>query len=304
MPLWGQQDGQFTQFMYNKQYYNPAYSGVRTVPTISVLYRKQWMGFEGAPINQQAAFNTPLGERVGVGLLLQRQSQGILRTTGGMASYSYSLAKTEKLTLKFGIQGVFEQKAIDFMNKEVIIREPNDPSTRSEKTATNIGNVGAGIYLGHTHFYVGVSMPRIIETKFGSNEINKNKASQYRHLYGMVGAAIPLGSKVRLMPAGMINYVKNAPLSMDANLGLEFFKLLTIATSYRTGPKGADDSIDFLLHFLVKNRFGVGVAYDYTLSPIKDYSKGSIELLLQFDLRERTDGTGGGGDMSNPRFFF
>ena len=43
-----QQDHRYTQFMYNKLMYNPAYAGARGVPSISAMYRQQWLGFEGA----------------------------------------------------------------------------------------------------------------------------------------------------------------------------------------------------------------------------------------------------------------
>ncbi len=57
--LKAQQEAQFTQFMYNKLYINPAYAGARGVPSPTGIYRSQWVGFEGAPQSILARFNGP-----------------------------------------------------------------------------------------------------------------------------------------------------------------------------------------------------------------------------------------------------
>ncbi len=305
-PIWAQQDAQFTQFMFNKQYYNPAYSGIRGVPTIGAFYRKQWLGFTGAPENQQLAFNMPaFGDRVGLGVLLNRKSIGITQNIGATLSYSYSLAKTDNVALKIGLQGSFEQFSINFDDPSNVIREPGDPSTRSDQAQVSSGNVGVGLFFSQTNGYFGVSMPQVLESTIGVNDAGTLTATRARHLYAMAGAAIPIGDKFRLLPAGLVKLVRNTPLSYDVNLGLEFFRILTIGASYRSDETGGADSIDFLAHFLIMNRMGIGVSYDNPLSPMKDFSKGSIEVLLQYDLKTKDNlSSGSGTDMSNPRFFF
>ncbi|MFN0014990.1 MAG: type IX secretion system membrane protein PorP/SprF, partial [Saprospiraceae bacterium] len=69
--------------------------------------------------------------------------------------------------------------------------------------------------------------------------------------------------------------------------------------SYRAGGNGAGESMDVLLFWQANPQFGLGFAYDFTLSDIKDYTAGSIELLFQADLKR----AGKSKKMSNPRFF-
>ncbi|HHB77629.1 MAG TPA: type IX secretion system membrane protein PorP/SprF [Saprospiraceae bacterium] len=303
MSLEAQQEAQFTQFMFNKQYYNPAYSGMRGVPTLQAIYRKQWLGFTGAPENQQVNFNTPVaGQKIGLGLLVLRQSVGITQNISGVFSYSYSVVQSDMISVKLGLQASLEQFSINFANKDNIIREPGDPSTRDENTQATSGNVGVGLYVGHSNVYVGISMPNILESTIGVNDVGTQTATKAQHLYIMGGAAIPIGSNVRLLPAALLKGVKNAPIGFDTNLGIEFFQSLTVGASYRASIGDNGESIDFLLHYLIKNRLGVGLAYDNPISPIKDFSKGSIELLLQYDLKSKDNQ--GSEDMSNPRFFF
>ena len=63
--VYAQQESQFTQFMYNKLLINPAYAGSRGVPSVTAVYRSQWVGFEGAPQSMLATFNRSEGRRVG-----------------------------------------------------------------------------------------------------------------------------------------------------------------------------------------------------------------------------------------------
>ena len=49
MQVQAQQDHQYTQFMYNKLLINPGYAGARGVPSVTGIYRNQWLGFDGAP---------------------------------------------------------------------------------------------------------------------------------------------------------------------------------------------------------------------------------------------------------------
>ena len=58
--LFGQQEAQFTQYMYNKLPVNPAYAGARGVPSLTAIYRSQWIGFDGAPQSALVSFNGPL----------------------------------------------------------------------------------------------------------------------------------------------------------------------------------------------------------------------------------------------------
>ena len=46
--LRAQQDAQYTQFMYNKLPQNAAYTNVREVLSLRVLYRDQWSGNKAA----------------------------------------------------------------------------------------------------------------------------------------------------------------------------------------------------------------------------------------------------------------
>ena len=90
--VFAQQEQQYTQFMYNKLGYNPAYAGSNNTACITGLYRNQWLGIEGAPQTQLLSFNAPImNQRVGVGLNLNRHTIGITERWTVDGAYAYRL---------------------------------------------------------------------------------------------------------------------------------------------------------------------------------------------------------------------
>ena len=58
--VFSQQDAQFSQYMFNTMAINPGYAGSADLLNASVLFRAQWVGFDGAPQTQTLTANTPL----------------------------------------------------------------------------------------------------------------------------------------------------------------------------------------------------------------------------------------------------
>jgi len=300
-----QQEHQYTQFMYNKLPINPAYAGARGVPSVTAIYRNQWMGFDGAPKSVLATFNAPfLTPRVGVGVTLSHLQIGLNTDFAASLAYSYDLIDADKMSLRAGLMGTIRSLGIDFSKAM-----PNEPTAVDNSLAPDhvnnlYANVGAGLYYTYDdRFYAGFSVPRIYSNTIGRNEgLNPDSsetAREVNHFYAMAGAVISLGDGLNLMPAVLTKYVKNAPFDVDVNVNLEINEKVVAGLSYRVGGNGSGESLDLLLFWQAHEQFGVGVAYDFTLSDIKDYTAGSIELLFQADLKR----SGKNKKMSNPRFF-
>ncbi|MBK8555083.1 MAG: type IX secretion system membrane protein PorP/SprF [Lewinellaceae bacterium] len=303
LQLQAQQEHQFTQFMYNKLLINPAYAGARGVPSITGLYRSQWVGFEGAPTSALLSFNSPfLTPRVGVGATVSLQEIGLNRDFYGNLSYSYDLVGTDMVSLRMGIMASVRSFSIDFANAQP--SQSGDQSFDVQRTSEILGNVGAGLYTTIAdRFYAGFSVPRIYTNKIGFNTTaNIQSAIESRHFYGMAGAILPISDDINLMPAVLVKYVKNAPFDADINLNIDIKQKVTAGLSYRLGGDGAGDSVDLLAFWQATPQIGVGAAYDFSLSKIRDYTAGSFEILLQADLKKVVD-TKGRKNLSNPRFF-
>ncbi|MFN0215367.1 MAG: type IX secretion system membrane protein PorP/SprF [Saprospiraceae bacterium] len=299
--LSAQQESQFTQFMYNKLYINPAYAGARGIPSIMAIYRSQWAGFDGAPQSMLASFNGPfLSNRVGVGANIAHTKIGLQRDFRASLAYSYDMVAQDEVSLRIGLSGSLRSLGIDFSDATPL--QTGDQSLENQRVSDFYGNVGAGVYgTIMERYYFGVSVPHLYSNAIGIANANATTlAKESQHFYGMAGAIIPLSEDINLMPAILLKYVKNTPFDADINVNLDIRKKFTAGLSYRLGGDGAGDSMDLLAYWQVAPQFGVGAAYDFTLSNLKDYNAGSFEVLLQYDLKQLKNGK---RKMSNPRFF-
>src|SRR5688500_12762255 len=87
-----QQDAQFSQYMFNGLYINPAYAGYKEQANIHSFYRSQWTGFQGAPQTMSLAGDMVLKEgNVGLGLLLSNDFTGAQSNFSAYANYAYRL---------------------------------------------------------------------------------------------------------------------------------------------------------------------------------------------------------------------
>ncbi len=294
----GQQEHRYTQFMYNKLAYNPAYAGIRGVLTGTAIYRNQWFRMEGAPRSAQLSMHAPVfTQRVGVGAVLSHHQIGLHRDVQLAAAYSYNVINGEDFSLRVGVSGSLRVLSIDFSKATPLIQY--DPSLDDRRINEALANFGAGIYgTFEERLYFGFSVPRIVRNNIGLNtEPGVQTAREEPHFYGTTGGIIPLGNDLSLMPAAIVRYVHNAPIDVDIAVSLEFRRLISAGIAYRAGGDGLGESLNLLAYWQVDPRFGIGAAYDMTLSNLRTVAGGSFELMMYADLIKRKKG------MSNPRFF-
>jgi type IX secretion system PorP/SprF family membrane protein len=298
--LAAQQEPHYTHFMYNQQLYNPAYVGSRNTPSFTGLHRSQWIGFEGAPTSQILSFQTPImRQRAGIGGTISRYAIGITYSWFSSAAYSYNLRLTQNLNLRLGLQATLEYLGIKFDDPKVVTVSQNDPSLVDGAFQSRYtGNVGMGMYLTYKDLlYVGASAPQIYPNNIGFNDLTNITAQMAPHRYLTAGGAIPVSEQIELMPNVLVKWVDHAPLDFDINFSVRYMKKVMAGLTYRTGGNGSGESVDALVFFQFGQKVGAGLAYDLTLSDIRDYQSGTVELLLRYDLRDEK------GDLENPRYF-
>lgn len=73
-----QQDPLYSQHVYNKLPLNPGYAGSRDAISGTVLYRRQWISFPGAPNTGTFSLHSPLANRkLAVGMNVTMDEAGI-----------------------------------------------------------------------------------------------------------------------------------------------------------------------------------------------------------------------------------
>lgn len=282
----GQQDPQYTQYMYNQNVYNPAYAGTSGALSIGLLGRTQWVGIEGAPDTQSLFVTSDLGQERGLGLGLSviHDEIGPIEESNLYLDVAYAFQVGDNTDLSFGIKGGYT-----FLNNLFYTRTHEDVGYLVDENdilysldyKTNYPNIGAGVYLHSNRFYAGVSVPQFLQHfqyDYNSTEFNSDISDKI-HIFGTMGYVFDLSESVKLKPSMMMKFVKGSPVSFDLNSSIFLNDKFEFGLSWREG-----DSIDAIIGVQATDALRVGYAYDYTLTPLGNYNSGSHELMLLFDL--------------------
>jgi type IX secretion system PorP/SprF family membrane protein len=272
--LIGQQKTVLSQYMFNGQVINPAYSGVHEKLSATALYRNQWVNLEGAPTIQTLTVNSGFKRnRTGVGIMISNDKLGIHRDLSMYLSYSYKI-QFRKGALSMGLQGGFNHLQSDF--NKLNLKNPGGPILAGTRGELN-PNFGAGLFYYSDIAYVGVSVPYILSNKIISDENIFSEARESRYYFLTMGRAFQLNKNIIWKPSFLIRFQEDAPLGYDINTNFVFHELVTLGVSYRSG-----DAFLWLFELQLNDKFRFGYAYDMTSSQLNQFSNGTHELMLNY----------------------
>jgi type IX secretion system PorP/SprF family membrane protein len=286
-----QQDIMISQYMFNGLFLNPAYSGSHRFMGASLLHRRQWVQFPGAPNTSIFAIDGPLAKnRMGWGATVTTEKIGISSRTDVFGNYSYHLPLGEgKLSLGLRAGGSFIQSDYNQL-------KTNDQADANFVNARSwfLPRFGTGAYYYTRKFYAGLSIPTLLAYDSGKDfSLDLSKSSPARlHYFLTSGYVFEVSNSVKLKPSVLVKYQSAAPVQADLNLNVLLQDVLWIGGSFRTG-----ESVVGIIEYQINSMFRVGYAYDYNLTSIRRFSVGSHELMLGIDFGKDILKT------KNPRFF-
>lgn len=287
---YSQQDPQYTQYMYNMNVLNPAYAGSQGTLSLGLLGRTQWVGLQGAPRTLTAAIHAPVGRNVGLGFSVIADEIGPVKEQNVYADFSYTMETSDEGRLAFGLKGGFTFQTIDFLRLST--NQQGDPLF-SENLNKTYPNFGAGVFYYTYEFYVGLSIPNMLETRYFEKKAGLiTTASEKMHYFLTSGYVFDVSEDLKLKPSVMLKAVSGAPLSVDLSGNALIYEKLELGLSWRI-----DDSVSGMINFLVAPNLRLGYAYDYTTSNLGDFNSGSHEIFLLYNVDMSR------GNIKSPRFF-
>ena len=185
----GQQDPQFTHYMFNTLYYNPAYAGVEGTTKFTAIHRTQWLGYQpsfgggGAPTTQIVSLSAPINKiNSGFGAYVVNDRLGPQNNLEAQASYAYHLGlKGSKLS--FGIKAGVYSQTIDFSKYRAI--DPDDPLLQGKGKESQIRpDLAMGVFLQREKYYGGVSFTHLIKSEFDFGLSQRNELQPHMYVTG------------------------------------------------------------------------------------------------------------------------
>jgi len=273
-----QQDPQYTQYMYNMNIINPAYTGSTEGLAVGALYRSQWVGLDGGPETFTFNIHSPVGKRVGLGLSVISDQIGPVKETNAYVDFSYTIPVGTVTKLAFGVKGGFTFHDIGIAESQITLIDQGDPFFANAINETT-PNIGAGAYFYKpSKYYISVSIPNILNgvhldangTKIGSES---------EHFFAAAGYVFDLSENFKLKPHTLIKYAFDAPVSYDINANVFMFDVVEVGVGYRL-----EDSFSGMVNFQVMDNLRIGYAYDAIQSDLDIVTSSSHEIFINFDL--------------------
>lgn len=295
-----QQDAQFSQYIFNGLYINPAYAGYKSDFFVNSFFRSQWTGLPGAPTTASvAADGAVANDAVGLGLLLQRDQVGAQSTVAAYTNYSYRIqvGDDEDSRLAFGIGVGIIQSGIDGNKLNPVQAGDNYIPTGYHSFLSPDARVG--FFYSNNDWFIGASVDNLLPqyTHPTSTATSLGVPIPKPHEYFTMGGIFDLdGGETKLKPSVLIKDTPTAPTSMDINMFFLMSDKLWLGGTYRTAvplynkpnlQKGLPTSSAMVatVEFFASESLRIGYAYDYSLNKLGAMGYGSHEISVAFTIK-------------------
>ena len=293
--VFAQQDPLFTHFAYAQNVVNPAYSGSRDHMSASILSRLQWLGFNGAPMTHFFTLHTPIfSPNFGTGIVFLNEQIGPSRQNYLALDFSYEIKLSSVSKLRFGLKFSGEKYAANLMDLET--EQLSDNAFSSAVNSKFIPNAGFGMLFKSRNFFLGLSVPRMLENKLENNATSGGIMvyTFRRHYHLVTGHQFAISPTIDLRPALSLRVVEGAPIQFDLMSSLVFSEKISAGLNYRLG-----DALGVILGMQITEQFNVGYSFDFSfLNTTGRYNAGSHEIFLRYDFNYKST-----NPIVSPRYF-
>ena len=294
-----QQDAQFSQYIFNGLYINPAYAGYKSDFFINSFFRSQWTGLPGAPTTASiAADGAVANDAVGLGILLQRDQIGAQSTVAAYTNYSYriQIGENDDSRLAFGLGVGLIQSGIDGSKLNPV--QTGDSYIPTGYHSFLSPDARIGVLYTNNDWFIGASVDNLLPqyTHPASTATALGVPIPKPHEYFTMGGIFDVSSDMKLKPSILIKDTPTAPTSMDVNAFLLISEKLWLGGTYRTAvplynkpnlQKGLPTSSAMVAtaEFFASESLRIGYAFDYSLNKLGTLGYGSHEISVAFTIK-------------------
>jgi type IX secretion system PorP/SprF family membrane protein len=299
------QDPQFSQYYSAPLYLNPAFAGSTGCTRLVSIYRNQWYGL-GKPYNT-FAFSADhhiekLRSGVGVQFLNDRIGTNGISSTEVSLYYAYRVNLSKKYSLRAGVQLGYASKYLDIMKLYFPDQYTDEGQTGSasedyynKRTRSNYLDISTGLLFYSKHFWLGVAGHHVNEPNqsFGTNgsvarlPMKWSLQTGYLFVIGQ-GVSKPYDKsshgRTSLTPTLLFKH-QGAFNQLDLGIFLTH-KPWFVGLWYRGIPvmktvESYTNNDAIVVQAGIRfERFNLGYSYDYSISKLRTYSRGSHEVTL------------------------
>lgn len=299
----GQQIPQFSQYLFNPIYINPAYTGYKNDLFVQSFYRRQWSGIKGAPETYGIAADAMLpSQKLGIGVIAMGDQIGLQSTHSLYANAAYHLQLGADSYLSFGTGlGLVNYR----MNSE-----DYDPAVIDDSTLSPGGgsifypDLRLGLLFYSEYVFLGISVDQVLGNmlNFENTDLIVNPQRSYTF---SLGGIINVTDRLYLKPSVLLMDDSRAMTRADFNLLFMYDEAIGVGIGHRRSfhlfdrPEYVADNNNVGLLVLTEIRLGeslrLGYSFDYPMAGL--WVGNSHELSLGFLVTSRRS------RLRSPRYF-
>lgn len=288
----GQQAPVTDQYILNPLLINPAYAGARGNLNIAGLYRRQWVGIEGAPETIMLTSDTPLPDGTnGIGLYITRDKIGVTRETSFSALYSYKIEAGEG-NLYFGLRAGLIATRTKW--SDLIALDNGDEFYLLDSKTFAVPDFSFGSYYTQETFFLGFSIPRLLSYRFNFDKSKYSvrvKPGYYHYLFHG-GFTYEIAPDVKFLPSALLTLSPGERIMLDLNAHFLLSERIWAGASFRTTK-----ATSVLFQVAVNNQLKVAYSYYIDFSTLGRFSNGSHEIMIRYEFARKAD------NVINPLIF-
>lgn len=248
-----QNDPSFRQFYFNPFHFNPAYTGIDGYTDVYFSTRRQWIGFNDAPVVSQFSVQYATRQRLSIGFTVSDQEVVALQNTFISTAIAYRVPMARKKSLTFALSGGVGESNLDLGDYNY----SNDPTILNAAIASVYGNASFGVLYDWKRLRVGFALPQL----FGQNYIspqklgNKNFAQLQKQNYS-VSYKFSTGFFL-IEPWFLFRLSDDNQNSWDGGATVSFNKKIWLGSSYNT-----QQGTGFFFGMEIKEILKIGYSYE------------------------------------------
>jgi len=276
----GQTNPTTNQYVLNPMSINPAAAGESGALNISTFYGRQWVGVDGSPTTIILSADAPFADRkLGFGLMIISDKIGVTKENQLASSYAYKIELKDGI-LSFGLGAGIITTNTAF--SELIVLDPGDEIYLTNSKTYIVPNFSFGIHYSKNNYFAGLSVPKLLNYSFDFTKnkyVFDNSIRNYSYLLN-TGYIFNASEKFKIFPSLLLrlsSVPSNSKFQYDINkfwIGGSYRNKRTFATMFQIQPN---------------DQLRIAYTYNFELSQLGKYSKGSHEIMLRYIFRFSVD---------------
>ena len=277
---------------------NPGVTGIEEETLIATAaFRRQWTGINQSPYSAMLSAHSPFeNAKIAAGAYLLHDKTGPTGYSelGLSLSYQIFLGKYDRRKIYIGKSNRLTYKKLSFgfsanlaqyrlLGSDVVNRNLSDPAVLQTDASKIFPSASFGIFYRAPSFYVGFSVPQLLNLKIEFTEPGAIASiTREQHYYFILGGKIYfMDEQMAFEPSLLLKFASASPLQADLVFRFRSFNIGWLGFGYRS-----KNALRFEAGFSISKMVHFGYVYDLPLANYSSILGQSHEAVVHLKFRQ------------------